>query len=190
MPSRPLLKADRRPGTWDRGLDYDKLYRTLTGMLREHRRRGAWRSFCYASVLLIQLRNGSRVSEALEAALAFAREGRREVYIEVRKRRDGLKRLMVLPRELSLDDMAACSSILDTPRDGRGRRLSLFRVDLYARRRLGVNTHSLRYAFITRMLREGVHPAVIAKITGHSKLDYILRYTQMKRAEEILRGLG
>jgi hypothetical protein len=32
----------------------------------------------------------------------------------------------------------------------------------------------------------GVNPSIVAKITRHSRLDFILRYTQEKTAEEIL----
>jgi hypothetical protein len=38
-------------------------------------------------------------------------------------------------------------------------------------------------------MQRGVSPSIIAKITKHSRLDYILTYTQEKTAEEILRKL-
>ena len=60
---------------------------------------------------------------------------------------------------------------------------------VYSKCTYGFNTHSLRYAFITYLLRQGVSPSIIAKITKHSRLDYILTYTQEKTAEEVLRKL-
>ncbi|MFP3287548.1 MAG: tyrosine-type recombinase/integrase [Acidilobus sp.] len=51
------------------------------------------------------------------------------------------------------------------------------------------STHSLRYAFISYLLRKGVSPSIVAKIVGHSSLDHILHYTEVKLAEEVLSGL-
>lgn len=55
--------------------------------------------------------------------------------------------------------------------------------------RLKVNAHSLRYAFITYLLKQGVNPTIVARVTGHTKLDFILHYTQAKEAERVLREL-
>ena len=63
------------------------------------------------------------------------------------------------------------------------------RIKVYAVKELWINTHSLRYARITHMLRNNVSPSIVAKITGHKKLDYILKYTQIKTAEEALRSI-
>jgi len=175
----------RSRGTWDLGLDYARAYRVLLARIREHRGRAAWSRYCYAIVLLVQLRNGSRVSEAVDAVVEMARAGKREVRVRVRKRRDGAVRVMVLPRELRPRDLAPCRDALS----GDPERV-VERVKAYAKRVLGWNTHSLRYAFITHLLRRGVSPSIIAKITGHATLDYILRYTQRKTAEEVLRSLG
>jgi len=52
------------------------------------------------------------------------------------------------------------------------------------------NTHSFRYALISFLAKNGTDPAIIAKITGHKKLDRIVQYTQMKDAVEIQRRLA
>jgi len=168
--------------SWDLGLDYKRIYKMLLSKIREHLSRRAFASYCYACVLLIQLRNGSRVSEAVDAAVKFADQRSSEVYVRVRKRRDGYERLMVLPEELRIQDIAVCRDILS-----RGN--AVLRVKVYAKKILGINTHSLRYARITYMLRNNVSPSIVAKITGHKKLDYILTYTQIKTAEEALRSI-
>jgi len=54
---------------------------------------------------------------------------------------------------------------------------------------LGVNTHTLRYAYITYLLEKGYSPSLIAKITHHSNLNFILKYTQQKQAERILENI-
>jgi integrase len=102
--------------------------------------------------------------------------------VRVRKRRDGYERLMVLPEELKIHDISICREILS-----RGN--ATLRVKVYAKKMLGINTHSLRYARITHMLRNNISPSIVAKITGHKKLDYILTYTQIKTAEEALRSI-
>ena len=148
-------------------MDYRQVYRLLLSKIKEHLARRAFASYCYACVFLIQLRNGSRVSE---------------VYVRVRKRRDGYERLMVLPEELKIQDIAVCRETLS-----RGN--TTLRVKVYAKKVLGINTHSLRYARITHMLRNNMSPSIVAKITGHKKQDYILTYTQVKTAEEALRDI-
>ncbi|ESQ23971.1 MAG: Phage integrase family [uncultured Acidilobus sp. JCHS] len=62
-------------------------------------------------------------------------------------------------------------------------------VKTYCRRTYEFNTHSLRYAFITHLLRLSHSPSIVAKIMGHSSLDHILRYTEVEVAEEVLAGL-
>lgn len=166
---------------WDRGLDYKKVYRELLRRLKEHLGRRAYTSFCYAAILLIQLRNGSRISEALEATRKFVEEGSRKVKVRVRKRGDGYERLMIMPEELKPQDLCICLDVLNE--DGAK---VLNRIKVYAKKVLNINTHSLRYAYITYLLKQGVSPAIVAKITGHKKLDYILTYTQVRTAEEAL----
>ena len=83
-------------------------------------------------------------------------------------------RLAVIPREL-----------LDGPEEVISKRMRRYCIETY-----GFNTHSLRYAFITYLLRQGVNPSIVAKITRHSKLDFILRYTQERVAEQVLREMG
>jgi integrase len=141
----------------------------------------------YDVVLLVQLRNGSRVGEAVEATVRFCEAGQDQVLVRVEKHRDGDQRLMVLPEE---------------PRSGEGRQLlseacdalSALRnpkaaVKVYCRRAYGFNTHGLRYAFVSYLLKKGVSPSIVAKITGHRPLDHILHYTEVRLAEEVLAGL-
>ena len=92
---------------------------------------------------------------------------------------------MVLPEGLREGRQllqAACArlSALRSPRQA---------VKTYCRRTYEFNTHSLRYAFITHLLRLSYSPSITAKIMGHSFLDHILHYTEVKVAEEVLAGL-
>jgi site-specific recombinase XerD len=107
--------------------------------------------------------------------------------VRVEKHRDGDLRLMVLPEELRsaegrqlLGEACARLSALRNPKAA---------VKVYCRRAYGFNTHSLRYAFVSYLLKRGVSPSIVAKITGHRSLDHILHYTEVRLAEEVLSGL-
>jgi len=172
-------------GSWDLGLDYSRTYKLLLSRIKDHYKRRAFRHYTYAIILLIQLRNGSRVSEAIEALRRFIESGEKKVEVRVRKHKNLEYRLMVLPKELSHKDLMPCKPVLEEVDDMKLKK----RVQLYARKELGINTHSLRYAFITYLLKKGVSPSLIAKITHHKNLNYILTYTQQKTADKILEEL-
>ncbi len=61
---------------------------------------------------------------------------------------------------------------------------------MFALKYLKCNTHSLRYALVSFLAKNGTDPAIIAKITGHKDLKRIVQYTQEKDAVEILRKLS
>ncbi|MEM1868148.1 MAG: tyrosine-type recombinase/integrase, partial [Thermosphaera sp.] len=158
---------------------FEVTYERLLRLIKRERRA---RNRAYAFILLIQLRNGSRVSEAVRAFREYILTGRTEVQVPLSKKKRAETRLMVIP-DIGFDRKEA-ADLLDLEE-----RLLVKRVKMYAKNRLKINTHSLRYAFITYLLRQGVNPSIIAKITGHTKLDFILHYTQQRVAEEVLRGL-
>ena len=146
---------------------------------------------CYDAVLLLQLRNGARISEAIRGFLAYLRgeakyhprSRKLVVQVQVSKKKKPEERLIVIPEELKDMDLSECKALMgeDPLRLKR-------RIEQYARDKYGFNTHSLRYAFITYLLIRGVNPSIVAKITRHSRLDFILRYTQEKAAEDLLLG--
>jgi integrase len=165
---------------WDACLDYKEAYSQILGHL--YRTGHPW-----DVVLLIQLRNGSRIGEAIEAVRQFCGSRATSVRVRVEKHKEGDTRLMVLPEELRGKEgrellAKACLRL---------EKVKAPRVDIadYARKTFGFNTHALRYAFITYLLKRGVSPSIIAKITGHRSLDYILHYTEVKTAEDILSSL-
>jgi len=166
---------------WDAGLDFIETYRKILSHL--HRARKP-----QDVVLLIQLRNGSRVGEAVEALRKFCETGKTQVLVKIEKHRDPRdQRLMVLPEELRkgqgrvlLEQACAWLSGVEKPKEA---------VKSYCRRTYGFNTHALRYSFVTYMLKRGVSPSVVAKITGHTTLESILHYTERKTAEDLLKDL-
>jgi integrase len=166
---------------WDKGLDYESTYNKIARHMVKVKVPGK----CYDAVLLIQLRNGSRISEAVRAFKQFLAAKSLELEVPVSKKRGKREtRLMIIPQELrSLT--SPCRDLKDVDE-----KVLVNRVKFYCVHTYGFNTHSLRYAFITFLLRQGVNPSIIAKITKHSRLDFILTYTQEKAAEEILKELG
>lgn len=106
-----------------------------------------------------------------QATQVFKSTGVREVEVRVRKKRGKeIFRKMIIPDEIKR------THIVDL--------LSKYSVSMFAMRRYGFNTHSLRYTFITYLAQLGVSPQLIAKITKHSRLDMLLDYTQEKMADE------
>ena len=160
---------------WDREVSFEAVKARLESLMRRSK---TDKEYAYAAILYVQLLNGCRVSEAVDAVLAFARSGERRVKVRVRKRKEGSERLVVVPERVELRRVAWLAD--EEPR------LLVRRVKMYALSRLKVNTHSLRYAFITHLAKRGISAQIIAKITGHRRLDYILHYTQKVEAEKLL----
>ncbi len=162
---------------WDACVDYKEAYSQILGHL--YKTGHPW-----DVILLIQLRNGSRIGEAIEAAKAFCETKATAVRVRIEKHKEGDTRLMVLPEELRNKEgrellAKACLRLakVKNPKSA---------VKVYCKATYGFNTHSLRYAYITYLLSKGVNPSLVAKITGHKNLSYILHYTQLKTAEDIL----
>jgi Phage integrase family. len=160
--------------SWDRGVDYTHTYSRILSLIRRAR---TAKQRCAFAVALIQLRNGARASEALRAYDIWRQTGEVVINVHVSKKKKEEYRLMVIPEEIR--GLRECIDVEVG--------YHTYRTLIY--KKLGINTHSLRYSFITHLLKMGVNPAIIAKITKHSKLDFILTYTQEKAAEDILRSL-
>jgi integrase len=162
---------------WDACVDYKEAYSQILGHL--YKTGHPW-----DVVLLVQLRNGSRIGEAIEAVRQFCETKATAVRVRIEKHKEGDTRLMVLPEELRGKEgkeylAQACLRLakVKNPKSA---------VKVYCKATYGFNTHSLRYAYITYLLSKGVNPSLVAKITGHKNLSYILHYTQLKTAEDIL----
>jgi hypothetical protein len=52
-----------------------------------------------------------------------------------------------------------------------------------------LKSEALHYTLISYLLRQGVSPSIISKITRNSCLDYILIYTQEETAHRVLRKI-
>ncbi|MBC7113219.1 MAG: hypothetical protein H5T34_04265 [Candidatus Methanomethyliales bacterium] len=159
-------------GTWDKGLKLEEVLE----LLRERLKAAQDFEYSYLAVLLTQAMNGCRIGEALTAIVAFANSGQREQRIKVEKRKDGAERLVIIPAEITRERLEVQG-------------LKIANVKMYAKRKLGINTHSIRYAWITSQAIKNVNPAIIASITGHKNLNMLIHYIQKKQGEEYLRQL-
>jgi len=166
---------------WDRGIDFERTKKLLLKRLRkELEREGIRRISRIAHLItaLIQLSNGCRASEAVEAFNVWRMTGKSEVEVRVRKKKYEETRLVIIPSEVR-----KYRNIIRYYEENPNR-YKVFIVSTF-----DFNTHSLRYAFVTYLSKQGVSPQLIAKITHHKRLDMILSYTQQKRADELLREI-
>jgi len=170
--------------SWDRNIDfmhYIRLFRTILQTRYYRGRKLTNKQTCGTLVLYIQLRNGSRISEALECYNKFRESKKLEHRISVRKSKKHKDRLMIidLPPHIVNKLHAICLNI----------QLNEAYLKQLAQRTYHINTHSLRYAFIKYLDKMNVSPTMIAHITKHSNLNHILTYTRKSSAEDILRYL-
>jgi len=170
-------KVGRRPGSWDEGLDYDWARRRLLRIYSEAK----GKEKVYASALLVQLVNGLRAHEAWKALQYFLETRDRNFYLKPGKR--GAARPIRIPGMVRYRE--EWKWVLEISPEKARKRLHY-----YARKWLDTNTHSLRYALVGFLAKRGVSAQIIAKITGHKKLDRILQYTQLVKAEEILEEIA
>ena len=167
--------------TWDYSVDFAEAKKVLTNAYKELYNRNLMPFEAYVAILLIQLVNGSRIREAIRAFKTFVESGQREFQLQAGKR--GNMKFFIIPDVIK--NKQSYRYIL-TKSD---KKLSAS-IRMFARKYLKSNTHSLRYACVSFLASNGVDPAIIAKITGHKKLDRIVQYTQMKDAVEIQRKLA
>ena len=59
-------------------------------------------------------------------------------------------------------------------------------VSVFLARNYGVNPHSLRYSFVSKMVERKVPLPIVCRIMHHSKLDFVLHYTSARYGEEAL----
>jgi integrase len=164
---------------WDKGLNYTDTYNKLLQMALLTNRKT---TKAFSLILLLQLRNGSRISEAVRGFKEWLNNpNKKEVEVRVSKKKKEDKRLIVIPKEFAKFDIKELVWVKDIED-----KVLINRVKNFACHNK-MNTHSLRYSFVTQLLKRNINPSLIAKITHHSNLNYILTYTQQKEADKILR---
>lgn len=153
-------------------VDYEKTKKKLERLIKNTRR---VKTKVALQILLIQLVNGARISEAYEAYYVWVKEPRkREVQVRTRKKKKQDFRLMIIPKVVEPINV----------------KVHINSVKRVCRNKLSVNTHSLRYAYITYLGSKQKLPyQIISKITHHSKPEMVEKYTLQLVAEQIQRKL-
>jgi integrase len=153
----------------------------------------------YLMIAATQLKNGSRISEAVRAFYAFVDKDnftKREIVkiskSDCIKYKDGkahkLKarfREMVFPNWISVEtfNVTTFRNILG----GIDKKAMQKRVLDYLRNHFKWNTHSLRYATINYLINDQKIPVNnVSKFVGHSSMKTIMTYTQNKEVSKIL----
>ena len=167
--------------TWDYSVDFLEAKKVLTSAYKELYNVNLMPYEAYVAILLIQLLNGARIKEAIRAFKTFVETGQREFQLQAEKH--GNMKFFIIPDIIK--NRQTYRLILTISDDKLEARIRMF-----ALKYLRCNTHSLRYALISFLAKNGTDPAIIAKITGHRKLDRIIQYTQIKDAVDILRKLA
>lgn len=148
-------------------------------------------------VPMIQLRNGSRISEACEAFKLFIDSDKLDDVIvkiaksEAIKYKKGEKiktkaryRKLTFPTWIDISPYKAELKVkLESIKPDRVRK----RVLDYMLRKFKCNTHSLRYACINYLIyTKKTELNTVAKFVGHCNMDMLTRYTQQKNVDKLL----
>lgn len=159
------------------------------------------RKLIYLIIVSIQLRNGSRVSESIQAFKLFLqKENYNEKVIVKIAKSDSLKinkdgdpfrlkaryRKMMFPKQWI--DIKIMKIIKNSEALNNVLKCNRIRLRLcdFLNKNFDCNTHSLRYACINYLLYDKkLEMGVVAKFIGHSSLDQLVRYTQLKNTEAI-----
>lgn len=193
---------------FDRGLKFSEIKEELIDHLTKHyknlhkphtafKKKKLINKLCYVLIALIQLRNGSRISEAVEAFLKYCDSDStdEQVFVKIAKSRKNTKdiqtkaryRKMVFPT--SWIDMDIWDYVLTTKTLTKliqNKRIEKRVLD-YLLKFCNSNTHSLRYAYINHLLMDLKVPMnTVSKLVGHLRLDQLLSYTSNRAIDETL----
>jgi len=192
---------------FDRGIDYESMKEKIINasnkylkLYNEHQNKTDFGRLVFVVIAGIQLRNGSRISEAVKAFILFVNKGiSNRVTVKISKSdgfrvmKDGTRKQKIIRfREMMWPADWFDSSIYKLIKDNELTYEFIEsgtlkkRVLDFLRRHMDSNTHSLRYAFINYMLYVVKRPPEdIAKFVGHIDTKMLTRYTQTKNCHQI-----
>ena len=186
---KPKKVFDNINGTFDKGVNYTDAYTKFSddiiklinqAYLNQHE----LKRLAYLAISLIQLQNGSRISETIEATKQFISDYECKVaVIIIAKRKDGFRRKILLPELITKEILERIKPEIkgDTIEE-----LSK-KIRMFLTRHYGWNTHSLRYALINYLAIEKKVPInLVSKLVGHKNMNQLLTYTQNKHVDELL----
>jgi len=199
---------------FDRGIDYKaikeqliaeipKLQKKLDTEDSDKKKKIIENQICYVMIALIQLRNGSRISEAVNAFLKFISDKQKideKVIVKIAKS-DGkkydmktkkMKQHKARYRKIMFPEDYIELDIFYQMKEAKPNVLKIElnkicqRVRDYLLLNFKCNTHSLRYAFINHLLYDQKRNlADVAKYVGHTSVSQLVTYTQSKNCDQI-----
>ncbi|MBW9222169.1 integrase [Methanothermococcus sp. SCGC AD-155-C09] len=186
---------DNKREKWDMGLDYMKTFKMFLDEFKNIKNKEILykkdlKKYAYLIIFLIQIKNGCRVGEAVDGVLWFY-ENRNKInwndtvvgWAKIEKLKKEEYRKITLPRAITKRDLERIEPIL---KELKNVKKPSIRLSNWLKRHYGINTHSLRYAFITYHAEMNTPAQIIAKMTGHKNLNYIVHYTQQRVADKML----
>lgn len=198
---------------FDRNIDYMVMRKRLINFLikdinsltdvSKKRKRIVMNRIIYTIIAMIQLRNGSRISEAVNAMRQFVESKKYDEKVIVKiaksetmkyKKETGEAYLtkkryrhMMFPQKwLKMKDFKETWDNINFYmlyiKDDRLKK----RVLDYLLKYHNCNTHSLRYACINYLLYvKKLEMGIVAKFVGHSNVNQLVTYTQLKNTDKI-----
>lgn len=177
------------------------LYESKDKMIKSERRY-LINKLNYCLIAMIQLRNGSRISEACLAYRSWmsgnnldepiiVKIAKSEKKTKDKKTGEQIKtraryRKIIFIDWINKKDFIYLKGRADTKKLQKSFSLKKRTLD-YLRTYFECNTHSLRYAFINYMLHEKKQEMnTVAKIVGHVNLNMLVKYTQNKNVDKLL----
>ena len=185
--------SDNINGTFDKGVDYsqanEKFITDINNLLNQaYMNAHELKRLTYLVIALIQLQNGSRISETINAVKMFiANHDLKVAIIIIAKRKDGFRRKILLPELITKEIM---ERIKPEIKNDTIEELSK-KIRMFLTRHYGWNTHSLRYALINYLAIENKVPVnLVSKLVGHKNMNQLLTYTQNKHVDELLLSIN
>ncbi len=185
--------SDNINGTFDKGVDYsqanEKFITDINNLLNQaYMNAHELKRLTYLVIALIQLQNGSRISETINAVKMFiANHDLKVAIIIIAKRKDGFRRKILLPELITKEIM---ERIKPEIKNDTIEELSK-KIRMFLTRHYGWNTHSLRYALINYLAIEKKVPVnLVSKLVGHKNMNQLLTYTQNKHVDELLLSIN
>ncbi|MFN8578253.1 MAG: hypothetical protein U0354_15555 [Candidatus Sericytochromatia bacterium] len=193
MKKKILKNQDNINGTFDKGVNYSDAHKKFTDEInniyyKTYINQHELKRLTYLVISLVQLQNGSRISETIEAIRKFILEPESKVaVIKIAKRKDGFRRKILLPELITNDILERIKSeIKNTTIEELSKKIRMFLTRHY-----GWNTHSLRYALINYLAIEKKTPInLVSKLVGHKNMNQLLTYTQNKHVDELLLSIN
>jgi integrase len=205
---------------FDRGLDFDDIKTRLINHFEKlkieyneldegeqyfkRRQKTKIQKIMYLSIAIIQLRNGARICEAVEAFKHFINKKKFNEPVTVKIAKSGCRRFMRSTKQYKMtqnryrkiyfpSEWIKIEEFLDYFEFFSKMIPNKFlqkRVLDYLLYHFQCNTHSLRYCFINHLLyKEKVPLELVSKIVGHKTQTQIVAYIQNKNCNDVLANI-